>query len=43
MHYLSLRQVATRMNVSAGYLCDLELGRRHWNAKQRNAFLKALR
>ncbi len=27
---MSLRHVAQRMGVSAAYLSDLELGRRHW-------------
>lgn len=30
---LSGRQVARRMHISAPYLSDLELGRRHWTPK----------
>lgn len=29
---ISLREMAKRMGISASYLSDLELGRRHWNA-----------
>lgn len=28
----SLRDVAARMGLTAAYICDLELGRRNWNA-----------
>ena len=35
---LSLRKVATKMNISPSYLCDLELGRRKWNMKKIRLF-----
>lgn len=39
---LSLRSVATRLGISAPYLCDLELGRRAWSEERAQAFLAAL-
>lgn len=40
---LSLREVARRLQVSAAYLSDLELGRRAWTRDKRESFLKAIR
>lgn len=40
---LSLRRVAVRMGISMGYLCDLELGRRHWTEDMVRRFEAALR
>ena len=40
---LSLREVAIRMEVSAAYLSDLELGRRNWDEAKIEAFNKALK
>lgn len=37
------RELARRMGYSAMYLCDLEHGRRGWNAKLLAAYLDALR
>ena len=31
---VSLRALGARLGLSASYLCDLELGRRAWNAAQ---------
>lgn len=39
---LSLRDMAKRTGVTASYLCDLELGRRQWGAKQRAMYENAL-
>jgi hypothetical protein len=39
---LSLRHVATKMGVSAAYLCDLELGRRNFTDEMQDRFLEAL-
>lgn len=37
-----LRVVARSMNISAGHLHDLELGRRHWTPRLIEGFLAAL-
>lgn len=37
------RETAKRMGISAAYLSDLELGRRHWGAKQLDAFRIAIK
>lgn len=37
------RQLAERMNLSASYLSDLELGRRSWNAAKVKRFMDALK
>jgi len=39
---LPLREVARRMELSSGYLCDLELGRRHWSEELVQRFQAAL-
>ena len=39
---LSLREMARRMEVSAPYLCDLELGRRGWPPARITAFKRGL-
>jgi len=39
---LRLREVARRMELSAGYVCDLELGRRHWSEELVQRFQAAL-
>ncbi len=39
---LSLREVSRRMGVSAAYVCDLEHGKRAWNALRIQAYRKAL-
>ena len=39
---LRLREAAHRAKLSAAYLCDLELGRRHWREALRKRVLKAL-
>lgn len=39
---ISLREMARRMGFTAGYVSDLELGRRHWNETRVNEFNKAL-
>jgi len=36
---LSLRDAAKKMQVTASYLCDLELGRRRWRAELQNGYL----
>lgn len=40
---VSLRELARRMNLSAAYLSDLELGRRGWNETLTARYIKALR
>ena len=40
---LSGREVARRMGMSAPYICDLELGKRFWNTKVTERYLKAIR
>ena len=40
---ISLREVARRMDVSAPYICDLELGRRPWSESKVAKYIKALR
>lgn len=37
------RETAKRMGISAAYLSDLELGRRHWGTKQLEAFRIAIK
>lgn len=37
------RETAKRMGISAAYLSDLELGRRHWGSKQLEAFRIAIK
>ena len=37
-HNLSLREMAKRMKITAAYLSDLELGKRHWRAQLREKF-----
>lgn len=39
---LSLREIARRMDLSAGYISDLELGRRGWNDELMKRYIKAL-
>ena len=39
---LTLRAVAQRAHLSAAYLCDLELGRRAWNAGNRARIRRAI-
>lgn len=39
---VSLRDVATKMQVSAAYLSDLELGRRNWSEETQKSFHNAL-
>ena len=39
---ISLREMARRMNVSAPYVSDLELGKRNWNMTKIRAYEKAL-
>lgn len=39
---LSLRETAERMDLSAPYLCDLELGRRAWSEALAARFVAAL-
>lgn len=36
------KDLAKRMRVSTAYLCDLELGRRHWNNDLIDKYNKAL-
>lgn len=36
------RALARRLGWSAAYLCDLELGRRAWNAEKREKYQRAL-
>lgn len=38
----SLRSLAQAIGYTASYLCDLELGRRKWNAALRDAYREAL-
>ena len=40
---LSLRELATKINVSAAFMSDVELGRRHPSDKHMAAVAKALR
>lgn len=40
---LSLREVARRLDFSAAYISDLELGRRDWSEKLIKIYEKALR
>jgi len=40
---LSLREVARRMEISAGYLSDLELGKRAWGKKVAANWMKVMR
>ncbi|MCA1592277.1 MAG: helix-turn-helix domain-containing protein [Acidobacteria bacterium] len=40
---LTLREQARRMGFSPAYVSDLELGRRIWNTKIREAYKKALK
>lgn len=39
---LTLAVVSKRMGISQSYLCDLELGRRYWDAGRVECFKKAL-
>jgi predicted transcriptional regulator len=39
----TLREVARRMELSAAYISDLELGRRAWSQRLITAYQKALR
>ena len=39
---VSLRGLAKKMGISASYLSDLELGRRHWNMDRIRLFEKSL-
>ena len=39
---VSLREVAVKMQVSAAYLSDLELGRRNWSEDTQKSFHNAL-
>ena len=39
---LTLREVARRMQISAPYLCDLELARRNWSVDLAARFEKAV-
>jgi transcriptional regulator with XRE-family HTH domain len=41
--HLSVREVARRMDLSAPYVSDLELGRRHWSEDLIENFQKACR
>lgn len=41
-HKYTLRELASRMGISASYLCDLELGRRNWNTEIIDRFHGAL-
>ena len=40
---LSAAEVARRIGVTPQYVCDLELGRRHWPHKQMEAYRMALK
>lgn len=40
---LTLREVARRLGLSAMYICDLEHGRRGWNAERITNYVNALR
>lgn len=40
---LTLREVARRLGLSAMYICDLEHGRRGWNAERVTNYVAALR
>lgn len=40
---MSLRAVATRMEITASYLCDLELGHRPFNPEMERRFRAAVR
>jgi len=42
MNGLTLRETARRMNVSASFLSDLELGRRNWTEKHIENFNRAM-
>lgn len=37
---LTLTAMANQLDLSAAYLCDLELGRRHWSPKLIEAYDK---
>ena len=39
---ISLRTMAQRLDISASYLSDLELGRRQWHNSMAEAFREAL-
>ena len=39
---VSLRALARKMGISASYLSDLELGRRHWDMRRIRLFEKSL-
>ena len=39
---VSLRAVALQLGLSAAYVCDLELGRRGWNAEKRKKYREAV-
>jgi Predicted transcriptional regulator len=38
----TLRETAVAMGVSAPYVSDLELGRRHWNSRLIREFVNAI-
>lgn len=40
---IPLREVARRMNYSAAYISDLELGKRNWTQKLLNDYENALK
>lgn len=39
---VSSRAVARQLGLSAAYVCDLELGRRGWNAEKRRQYRDAV-
>jgi transcriptional regulator with XRE-family HTH domain len=40
---VTLREMARRMNLSAAYISDLELGRRGWNDELTKRYIAALK
>ena len=40
-HNISLREIARRMDFSAPFISDLELGRRNWNSKMALEYMSA--
>ena len=39
---MTMREMARRIGVSAGYLCDLEHGRRHWGKERLKGYATEL-
>lgn len=39
---IQLKFVASQLEISSAYLCDLESGNRHWNDERKQRYLSAI-